>query len=178
MTFFSRISLLLTGLILLCSSANAEQLDCVTPGSVPVDTVTMTTAVVDLDPGVLFKKAPTHQIIYEVIVMRNPNGQTDLRVDIGSIRFTGNGDEVNLLGTDQILGTVGGSATVQLALGMGIIDCTGQLSSQRVRVVQAECGERVGSGLLTHFVPCTGAGCSVRQYTVQCLLGDFGIIPL
>lgn len=147
-------------------------LNCVQPGSVPIDTVTMIKALNIATGDLLLKTTSTHQIIYEVIVMRSPTGQTDLVVDVNTIRFTGTNTGINGLTTDQIFGYIG-SNTVQQGLNMGFIKCGGILGSSTVRVLQVGCAERVGSGIITRFVPCT-TECCIKRYTIQCLLG----IPL
>ncbi|MDB5034734.1 MAG: hypothetical protein JWQ98_1975 [Chlorobi bacterium] len=101
-------------------------------------------------------------------------GQTGISIPPGSIEYIGDPNLINAMSTADLFDLIGQDA-VKEALANGTIPCSVLGVALQVKVSQAGCVIRYGTGESTHFVACNDA-CCLKTYTVTC--SPLGVAPL
>ncbi|MEO5931826.1 MAG: hypothetical protein ABIR47_17970 [Candidatus Kapaibacterium sp.] len=104
-------------------------------------------------------------------------GQTGISIPPGSIAYIGDPAVINAMSTADLFDLIGRDA-VKEAIANGTIPCSALGLPIQVKVSQAGCVIRYGTGEATHFVACNDA-CCLKTYTVTCsAIGDAPRIEL
>lgn len=154
-----RLLVVLSGLLLSTALCNAQQIYA-DLGATVVDTI----SVVHTPSGgtVIGDKTKNVQEIWEILVLRTGTGGTGgvvLSIPVETIAFAGNGaDSINNISAADLMTYIDAVSIREAMLNESIAPPAAG-SSTTIRVYQAGCVARVGSGSSTHFVPGTSGPC-------------------
>lgn len=152
----------LTLLIILIAGPVWAQQSCLTDSSQGEVISTMRVAV---NLGGSGKHSNT--VALEVMVLRTRDGMIQYSINPGSFRFYGDPLEIDKYSTRDIF-RLAEQAAIARGIMEGYTECTPDCKAVTVRVCQAACVSRSGSGLETKFESCDPTACCVRTYQVCC----------
>ena len=109
--------------------------------------------------------------VTNIFVFRNSGGRVDYRIDADSVRFEGDPATIVSCSTIEVFEKLARNA-VRKGVEMGLAGCPQNCQvSDTNFVFTTSCVRRIGSGINTHFVKCSGSGYCPRKYAVCCPSG-------